>query len=341
MRLPKPSPAAVTAIGVGLLIASIVIVLAAGEAAFRFNRWFRPVSEHNPTGAQMSWVAPDPDLGYRLRPNSRNMINADGLIGPAADRSASRFRVLILGDSVIFGRDNIVGRTAEILGRDPGVAPIEFLNAGVPGYTNYQEVTYLKRYGVRFKPNLVGIVFVLNDLHRFLHAPRFDGSAVIGDTFWDRAPVVRHSLFLNWIFSRTRAAIGLIRVRIANAYTFDHNPDFKPAWDDEAWNVVDSQIGEAAGLGRASGFRMFLAVVPFGEQLRADYLARDVSYVTKPQRRLREICSRRAISYLDLMPLLDRRHLQSDLIHLTNEGKAVVSHALANFLKEQQLIPAR
>lgn len=94
-------------------------------------------------------------------------------------------------------------------------------------------------------------------------------------------------------------------------------------------------------LGRTSGFRMFLAVVPFGEQLRADYLARDVSYVTKPQRRLREICLRRGIPYLDLMPLLNHRHLQSDRIHLTSDGKAVVALALANFLRRQQVVPTR
>jgi hypothetical protein len=340
------------AIGATLFVGSVLFVLAAGEAWFRARRWIEPLSEHNPTGARTTWVAPDPDLGYRLRPNPRRMINADGLVGPPMDPTSSRFRVLVVGDSVIFGRDNIIGRAAEILSRDPAVAPLDFLNSGVPGYTNYQQVTFLKRDGVRFKPSLVGIVFVLNDLHRFLHAPRFDGDMAVGQTFWDRsipsdtnsvlARLMAHSLVLAWLHSRVRAAPGLLRVKIGNAYTFDHNPDFRTAWDDNAWKAVDSQISEAAGLGKQAGFRLFLVAVPFGEQLRADYLARDAAYVTKPQRRLREICSRLGIAYLDVMPLVDRRrHLQTDFIHLTNEGKTVVAQALAKFLKKEQLIPAR
>ena len=47
---------------------------------------------------------------------------------------------------------------------------IEVINAGVPGYTTYQELEFLKIYGLDMKPDLVILGFVFNDLfYKYLH----------------------------------------------------------------------------------------------------------------------------------------------------------------------------
>ena len=70
----------------------------------------------------------------------------------------------------------------------------------------------------------------------------------------------------------------------SGGYDFDYRPDFSTAWQDSAWAMINAQMREMADLARCNHFRLFLVVVPFAEQYRRDYLARDPQYVLKPQR---------------------------------------------------------
>jgi hypothetical protein len=38
------------------------------------------------------------------------------------------------------------------------------INAGMPGYTTYQELEFLKLYGLEMEPDLVVLGFVFNDV---------------------------------------------------------------------------------------------------------------------------------------------------------------------------------
>ena len=331
------------------MLGSLVGSFAAAEGAIRIWEAWRPAPERNPSGSNETTIIPDPDLGYRLRPNF-GMHNADGLNGPPAGPKSDRFRVLVLGDSLIYGRNNVVSRTAEILAADADLKPAEFLNAGVPGYTNYQELIYLKQRGLAFQPDLVGVVFVLNDLHKFLHNPRFEGAAEGFDNRSEAAlrsdrsllGMARRSRFLVWLRRNFKTSENFVRMVEERGYTFDYNPDFQTAWKEEPWSAIEAQLGEMAGLGRSSRFGLFLVAMPYGEQFRKDYLARDYAYVTKPQRHLEQICRRLGIAYLDLFPALDpQRHMARDRVHLTPAGRAVVAERTAAFLKSERLIPAR
>ena len=92
--------------------------------------------------------------------------------------------------------------------------------------------------------------------------------------------------------------------------------------------------------GKLHNFRVFLVAFPFGDQYRNDYLERDRDYVLKPQRRLREICARLAIPYLDLYAKLDvERDLETDGIHLTAAGRRRVGTLAADFLVARGLVP--
>ena len=337
-------------LNIALLGLTLSVAFALGEVGIRVWHARTPVrTENNPSGSTESWIIPDPDLGYRLRP-SVGVHNADGLWGAPVPTRSGKLRVLMLGDSLIYGSDNFVLRAADILANDTGLKPSEFLNAGVPGYTNYQELMFLKKRGLAFQPDVVGVVFVLNDLHKFLHAPRFEADRLVGDTFWKRSDEVasntlldklsKRSQLLAWMRQKFLVTGYLAKMVYDRGYTFDHNPDFRTAWMDESWPVIEAQLREIVDLGQKSGFRVFLVAIPFAEQLRKDYMARDAAYVTKPQRYLREICGRLQIPYLDLLPFLNRQLFVPDLVHLTPGGRDVAGQQMASFLKEQGLIPS-
>src|SRR5262249_53236366 len=77
------------------------------------------------------------------------------------------YRVLVLGDSVAFGVNVPVSAAfpkvleRRLAGRTPRV---EVLNAGVLGYTAYNEVEYYRARGRAFPPDLVLVAVCMNDV---------------------------------------------------------------------------------------------------------------------------------------------------------------------------------
>jgi lysophospholipase L1-like esterase len=233
----------------------------------------------------------------------------------------------------------------------PGIVSAEILNAGVRGYTNYQELRYLRKYGVALEPDLVGVAFVLNDLHRVLTRFKVVDGRIVGpsSTFSNEAVqsvesplyrLARESLFLVWLRRQLSIFDKLLELYARDGYTFELRPDFGTAWQPERWHEIESQLRSMVDLGATYGFRLFLIAFPFGEQFRSDYLERDREYVMFPQTRLAEIATRLGIPYLDLYQYLDRKeHLEPDGIHLTKAGRELAGDVVARFLVDQRLVP--
>jgi len=329
-----------------LRLASVFLALgllfAIVEAAFQISKAIH-VRSMAARAAEQSWIVYDQDLVYRPR------------ILPSPGPKRGVFRVVMLGDSLIGGskEGSMVGRLETIANRDSDLAPTEWVNTSVVGYTNYQELVYLKKFGLGLEPDLVGVAFCLNDVHKFLHNLKVVNGRLAPDTFWDTTPeavdsargwllaVARHSLFLRWIRSHAPLAARTVEMYEHGGYDFDYRPDFSTAWQDSAWTIIHDQMAEMAVLSKAKHFGLFLVVVPFGEQYRKDYLARDSNYVVKPQRILGALMASLKIPYLDLYPDLDKDCFQPDRIHLTDDGKQRAAEKIAAFLKNQGLLPVR
>jgi len=336
----------------GLLAATLLVIFGFGECALRVAEWRAAAAQR----AGQSWAVYDSELGYRPRPGFAD-LNSDGLRDDPIDPVKRRFRILMLGDSVAVyadsAQDTYVGRLEAQLATDRSLAPVEVINAGVRGYTNYQELVYLQKYGIAFQPDLVGVGFVLNDLHRILHRFEVENGEIVGQeyAFADEAigtvesplyRLARKSHLLVELRGRLGVFDRLIDLYASKGFAFDYRPDFSNAWRDEPWSAVEQQLATMVELGAERGFRVFLVAFPFGEQLRPDHLARDRAYVTRPQQRLGEIAARLGIPCLDLFSALDReRDLDPDQIHLTRHGRGVAADAIARFLKERGLVPAR
>jgi hypothetical protein len=133
-----------------------------------------------------SWAIYDAELGYRPRPGFQGW-NELGLRDEAIEQPKRGFRVLLLGDSVPFygdtPADTYPGHLERALQANAALAPSEVVNAGVRGYTNYQEVLFLEKYGVTAEPDLVGFSFILNDLHKILHQFKLVNGEIVGQTY--------------------------------------------------------------------------------------------------------------------------------------------------------------
>ena len=297
----------------------------------------------------------DPDLAYRPNPNLGDS-NSDGLRDYPIGPKGGRFRVLFLGDSVaVYGDsidDTFVGYLRAELAKHPASRPTEVINGGITGYTNYQELLFLKKYGLKFQPDLAGVEFCLNDLHKLLHAYELENGRLAPTSYFssDSAPRVvtrswsrrlaRKSYLLAWARSHLHLQTLAAEWRARRGFSFDYNPDYNNAWKDAPWKEIETQFGDAVQLGRQNYFSIFVVVVPLAAQYNSDYLVRDRDYVLKPQRKLRELCARLGIHFLDLYPDLNTQMFIEDGLHLNKAGRQLVGRRIAAFLTESNLIPA-
>lgn len=111
-------------------------------------------------------------LFWRMQPGVKqaggDLTNSLGLRGPEVPpKAAHEFRIISLGESTTFGYpvsfdETYSARLEEKLGEVDG-KPVRVVNAGSPGYTLFQGVTYLKYRGLSLDPDAVLVYFGHND----------------------------------------------------------------------------------------------------------------------------------------------------------------------------------
>jgi lysophospholipase L1-like esterase len=166
----------------GLITVGLVSLLA--EIVLRFvytplsTTAFRPFV--NPEWKHDDFYEPDRDLFWRFKKNTTlkvhppgqkpyNIpINNQGFRGEDWPRpiQEEEARVLVLGDSCVFGWGAPVGesfpeRLAGYLSEATG--PVDTMHAGVPGYTSFQALRLLEKWGPVYKPGWVVVYVGWND----------------------------------------------------------------------------------------------------------------------------------------------------------------------------------
>ena len=164
-----------------LLLGTLVFSCLAMELALRvgFARSLDFSMEMWKYATQLKRPVANPQLSFVHAPNSSAFlmgapvsINSHGLRDReySEDKPPNTFRVMMLGDSTTFGWGVRQEDTAaKFLERKlnaklpPGYDKVEVLNAGVGNYDTVQEVTYYETRGRAFHPDLVILVFFIND----------------------------------------------------------------------------------------------------------------------------------------------------------------------------------
>jgi len=114
-------------------------------------------------------------FGYETHINSLGVRDRE----PELPKPPGRFRILLLGDSMVFGQgvaqQDMVG---EVVRNELSAPDLDLLSAGVPGWNTLSEEQFLAKNQSVIDPDLVLLLYVENDnepndpLQRTRHTPR-------------------------------------------------------------------------------------------------------------------------------------------------------------------------
>jgi lysophospholipase L1-like esterase len=294
-----------------------------------------------------NWVVSDEILGYRLNPRRSGVNSLSVRHGEiVVPKPQNLYRVIYLGDSIPYDDPGFVSYTREMLSTE---GSLEVINAGVPGYTTYQELAFFKNYLLQTEPDLVLLTYCLNDNHTFLH--RFDQNARMLLTA-EAIESLKVNGFADKIISRSyvlsKLKLGILarqRQSTECAFPWDCAYDFHIAWKDEPWAQFDGYLSELKALVHARRGKFAVIIVPYEPQLDLFKRVSDSQYVLKPQIKLRNLCEKHALPCLDLFTAFRTKseegiRLFRDGIHLNEEGHRLAAETIYTFLHEQDLLSA-
>jgi lysophospholipase L1-like esterase len=177
-----------------LIFGTIILIVLVGELFSRaYYNFFSPKTFEDATRElalprkgktenlrfiDVAKINPNLRLPYELRPDLIGIYEGKSILINSAGirddheitiKKEHAFRIVGIGDSVMFGQGvefkNSYGEILEKkLGSLLGGKKIEFINLAVPGYNTTMEVETFIKKGTNYKPDLVIIGFVGNDL---------------------------------------------------------------------------------------------------------------------------------------------------------------------------------
>lgn len=304
---------------------------------------------------------PSAELPYRLRAGVQVTtggvhvrVNAFGLRGPEVtpEPAAGTVRLLVLGDSVVFGQgvEDDVALPAALATRLVARwhRPVEALNAGVQGYDTVAEAAFLDGPGAALHPSGVVVGMSLND---YDPAPGYDPTGVLtrhGSTTAEPGFFARSEflLLLRWLRSWWRGELLTQMLERAPSA-----PAEKPASAAEGAAALDrlvaqeharfyqkpdpvlwSRLRTAMATMRDAAARrgIWLLVAIFPESWQVGVASPD----TTPQEKLLDLCRELGVACFDLRPAFQAAggDLFQDTQHPNARGHAVAADALASAL---------
>lgn len=301
-------------------------------------------------------------LGWIFKPNIRQQYdeilletNRFGFRGPeiSIPKPPHITRILFLGDSVTFGlrleyRQTFPYQVGAILNRETDIR-YETINAGIPGYSTWQEYLLYEQTLAQLQPDIVVLTFVLNDVLLTYTGLKY------GDYGSDNpVPFIRNT-WLDVLMQNSgvvyfaRQFIHLARYRrtlhqdavhreYLGTQTLIENPDH-PALQ-EPWNLTIEYILKTYRKAESQNSRFLLVIMPTKEQLS------DIEQTSAPQTRLLAFAREKQIQTIDMLRVLhrhavghnlDRDDYFMDSLHLKEFGCAITAEAIAGWINEQEL----
>jgi len=308
--------------------------------------------------------------GFELIPNTEEgnvRINALGY----RDRELSLVpdpgttRVLIVGDSVVFGpgvdlEQTFAKRLEEEL-REVRARPIEVINGGNPDTGLTEILRIFRTRGLQMEPEVVILCFYLNDSRPPMgfRSEFVSGSPIVRfvkQNPWLRRSILFSSAYFLYYNAAIRREVSKLPISLRAQWTelfqeeraWRTSPaalnelieiaqyDWGAAWRPETWPKVESQLAEFEARSREHGIRMGLAIMPVKVQVHGAVL-RD-----EPQKRLKRIAKALGWPCLDLLPgLIEQRDggpIFSDHCHFSPHGHELVAGMFLEFLSSPEFL---
>jgi len=151
-------------INLSISLVVLIIIFILGEIGLMiYQQKQGPVTEDIPL-----YITVDKPFLYQMNPKNPR-VNSFGLRDSEFTREKPKdtFRILVLGDSIPYGRavrspmtfPNQMEKLLTVKGKK-----VEVINAGISGYSPYNELQYYLTEGRSFNPDLVIVAFCMNDV---------------------------------------------------------------------------------------------------------------------------------------------------------------------------------
>ena len=353
------------------MASATALVLLAAEGALR-------LSGYDPFGLALApdqiviRSVDDSELAYELTPGFSGSafgtvfeVNEYGFRGPAPEalpRAAGR--VLVLGDSVAFGlavedRDTFRSQLDAQLAASGGP---EVLSLAVPGYDTLQELRILQTKGINLDPDVVVVLFCLNDIH--VVSTQLDDIERLRSARQNRLYRSRLAQFVarriwrvQWrqrqlelddpgVFRTTYAGridpIGDDETQLLSRLAT--LPDTYPSFmyrERERLGRMRHAFRRLAELGLAEGFDIVLGIVPWLEASSAGYELLQVHQIIADEAAAAGL---RVVDPTDAMLKAGLENLRAnpaDVTHPNSAGHGIMAEVVGQFIVEQGLLERR
>ena len=297
----------------------------------------------------------DPMLGWGLKPSSSGIssrtgtrieyrINSKGLRDSEVsyEKPARIFRIVLLGDSRTFGYGVPIEKHFSML-LEGYFDAVEVINMGVSGFGVDQELLYLRSEGVKYEPDLVIAYVAHYGNHRHMHETRFgsqkprfllqDGQLILTNSpvRMNTGPYYAALEKLHFTMQRYSKLYAIFVEKLTIVIELWRSK-YRPEPSDED-NIMDE------------GFRTRL--YELGERLvyamyeeSTNHGAKFVLVTHIPE--LYDASLKQGLFALDVSSALSNAYfpLPDKLQHINESGNGVLAWEIAQFLKENRLIPA-
>ncbi len=339
MRLGTPARAGLGA--VALVAASLVLGAGLLEIAFRVAHVPVGTVQINRATVRRSDNARlrfELRAGGAVRAEVEYRVNELGLRGPetTVDKPEGVRRVAVLGDSIAFGYwvvdARAFARQLEGLLNAPGTSAgrVEVLNFGVPGYNLEQEVEALRSKALPFAPDLVVVLFCLNDLEGLfsyeLGLVQERSARVRTLAGRVREELLARSRLLSWVEYRLTELEG--RRHFVRAKNPLAGPLYAEAVSQQK-RALAGQLAVLRSLLASRGMPGLLVVVPVLGEPFARYQHRELHRAVVETAEAESLV---ALDLLDCFSAYDFRDLRVDVLHPGPLGHRVAAHAVRDTL---------
>lgn len=159
-----------------LLGATTVVALALAEGALRFSRRTTPSEEVGGRKLEpdtlYGWVKKKDYVGRRTSTefDVEERFNSRRIRGPEYPlaKPEGEYRILLLGDSFAEGYtvefEQVLSEVMKRRLNERTDFPVQVINAGTAGWSTDQELLWLQQEGLAYEPDLVVLLFYINDI---------------------------------------------------------------------------------------------------------------------------------------------------------------------------------
>lgn len=328
-----------------LLIASTCLSLLAAEAVFRMAglqgdymalrddyTYYKKGTTEGPYGfypnSNIRSFYPTNPRGYFDNQNAiDHLFNSQGYrdVEHAVAKPASTYRILGLGDSYLFGQgvkfeDICLTKLGRILQKNSPHTQIEVINTGISGYNSGNERDLLEHVGLNYKPDMVIVHFVLNDVEDDEKLPPKGGIKI--DFFHEYLTIVQQPDTLSryshlWGWSRQRYLRNVAGKRYIDYCIRNYRQD------NSGFQRCRSELLDIQRICNKNNIKLLVVVFPFFYNLSNQYPFQII------HDQLQKSCAEAGIAILDLLPYFKAYNGPELWVHPVDQHPNEIAHDIA------------